>query len=133
MGEEGKEMELEEYDKRFEAYKRVIVELPAFMWSKDLKNTLEFNKLLLVDNLVGGEAWGRTYEEVKEGARQVDWECKIEKGYFRGTIHEQDTVNTRAKLAQLSHHYTQYLNAKLFTYNPSNPLPILPSDLLSPL
>lgn len=44
------------YDTKFELFKKVLIELPSFMWAKDLKNPLEFNKLLTIDNEVNNHA-----------------------------------------------------------------------------
>ena len=78
--------DLSMYDTKFELYKKVIVELPGFMWGKDLENGLEFNKLLTVDYEVGGKGWEDKYLEVIEGTRAVEWGSKVEKGYFRGSM-----------------------------------------------
>ena len=61
------------FDGNVELYKKIIIELPAFMMSKDLKGELEFNKLLIVDSEIAQFPWDNAIKEVEEGAQMYGW------------------------------------------------------------
>ena len=57
-----------EFDGYYEIYKRIFVDLPGFMRSKDLFYDLEFNKLLIPDPYLLESRWRSTIQTVKKAS-----------------------------------------------------------------
>ena len=55
------------FDGNVELTKKIIIELPSFMMSKDLNGSLEFNKLLIVDCEIAQFPWKNALEDIKVG------------------------------------------------------------------
>ena len=55
------------FDGNVELAKKIIIELPAFMMSKDLKGNLEFNKLLIVDCEIAQFPWKDALRDIQTG------------------------------------------------------------------
>lgn len=52
---------------------KIIIELPAFMQSKDLSNNLESNKLLMADIYIASGQWPGAMDQLREAAENHPW------------------------------------------------------------
>ena len=70
---------------RYETLKRILIELPMFMPSKDIASPLEFNKLLFLDIYIAYDRWSDAIDFVEVASRRTPWTSKVEKAFWRGT------------------------------------------------